>query len=262
MLGSVDAMGRLRIGLCAFLLLLASGCAGMQPEADGANDPFEPLNRGLFAFNRTLDGLILKPAARIYRGVVPEIGREGVHNVLANWTAPVTFLNDVLQGEPDRASETLGRFFLNTGFGLLGLLDVATYVGAEERHDEDFGQTLAVWGFGEGPYLVIPVIGPSNARDLGGRIADFFGDPVGIAARDNDLVWEIYARHGVDGIDTRARLMKPYDDLESGSLDFYAALRNFYRQRRDAEIRNNAPPPASATPKFDMDDDEPPAKPK
>ncbi|MSP83761.1 MAG: VacJ family lipoprotein [Alphaproteobacteria bacterium] len=240
-------MSSLKVGLCVFGLLWAMGCASTRPqtesgtgaEVDDVGDPLEPLNRGIFAFNRTIDGLILKPAAHIYRGVVPELGREGVHNVLSNWTAPVTFLNDVLQGEPDRASATLGRFFLNTGFGLLGLLDVATYVGAEERHDEDFGQTLAVWGSGEGPYLMLPIFGPSNPRDAVGLVADKLSDPLTWVLLDDTAS---FVRSGASALDTRSRYLDELDSLERTSIDFYAALRSLYRQRRNADIHNGAVP--------------------
>jgi phospholipid-binding lipoprotein MlaA len=223
-------------------VLLLAGCASTQPGSDGedfVNDPFEDVNRGIFAFNRTVDGLILKPAAQIYRGVVPELGREGVANVLENWTLPVTFLNDVLQGDQDRASETLGRFMLNSSVGLLGLLDVATYVGAEPVHDEDFGQTLAVWGAEEGPYLMLPVLGPSNPRDAIGRVADTLADP---------LTWVILseteglARMGATAVDTRSRYLDEMDELEKTSIDFYAALRSLYRQHRNSEIHNGEVP--------------------
>ena len=240
-------MGKLRIGLQAFLLLFAAGCGSTQPVADTLdvaeavqpNDPFETVNRGVFAFNRTIDGLILKPAALIYRGVVPQIGREGVSNVLTNWSSPVTFLNDVLQGETDRASVTLGRFMLNSTIGLLGVLDVASYVGAEANHDEDFGQTLAVWGSGEGPYLMLPLFGPSNPRDAVGMVVDHVSDPLTWVLLDDTAS---FARSGAGALDARSRYLDEIDSLERTSIDFYAALRSLYRQRRNADIHNGAVP--------------------
>lgn len=236
----VSARSIARAGLVTLALGLAA-CAS-QPAAEDpadavaeANDPLEPINRGVFAFNRTLDGLILKPAAIVYRGVLPEDARTGVRNVLVNWTSPVVFLNDVLQGDMDRATVTMGRFFLNTGFGFLGLLDVATAWGAEPGHDEDFGQTLGTWGVGEGPYLMLPIFGPSNPRDAVGLVVDHFTDPLTYVILSGD---ESLARGGVTAVDTRSRFLDQLDELEASSIDYYAALRSLYRQRRDAEIRN------------------------
>ncbi|MGH6718318.1 MAG: MlaA family lipoprotein [Alphaproteobacteria bacterium] len=209
--------------------------AAEETAAEDPNDPLEPINRGVFAFNRTVDGLLLKPAAQIYRGVVPEEGRTVVHNALVNWTSPVVFLNDLLQGDMDRATVTFGRFFLNTGFGFLGLLDVATAWGAEPGHDEDFGQTLAVWGFGEGPYLMLPIFGPSNPRDAVGLVVDHFTDPLNyVILHDTERL----VRSGMTAVDMRSRYLDQIDELERTSLDYYAATRSLYRQRRDSDIRN------------------------
>jgi phospholipid-binding lipoprotein MlaA len=135
----------------------------------------------------------------------------------------------------DRATVTLGRFFLNTGFGFLGLVDVATEWGAEPAHDEDFGQTLAVWGFGEGPYLMLPIFGPSNPRDAVGLVVDHFSDPLTYVILEGD---EGLIRGGVTAVDTRSRYLDQIDELEKTSIDYYAALRSLYRQSRNADIRN------------------------
>lgn len=235
--GALRATRAAVLAAVAVLTACASPPVASQTAIEDANDPLEPVNRGIFAFNRTLDGLILKPAAQIYRGVVPEPGRKGVHNLLVNWTSPVVFLNDILQGDMDRATVTLGRFFLNTGFGFLGVLDVATEWGAEPAHDEDFGQTLAVWGAGEGPYLMLPVFGPSNPRDAIGRVVDHFSDPLTYVILNAD---ERLVRFGVTAVDRRARYLDQIDELERTSIDYYAAIRSLYRQRRNAEIRNGA----------------------
>lgn len=244
MVASVAFGERTRLVVCAGLLALGvslAGCASApaaeegEAAALGQNDPLEPINRGIFAFNRTLDGVILKPAAQIYRGVVPSEARTGVRNILVNWTSPVVALNDILQGNMDRATVTVGRFFLNTGFGFLGLIDVATAWGAEPAHDEDFGQTLGAWGFGEGPYLMLPVFGPSNPRDAVGLVVDHFTDPLTYVILNAD---ENLARRGVTAVDTRSRYLGQLDGLEKSSIDYYAARRSLYRQRRDAEIRN------------------------
>ncbi len=240
-MGSGGEIGRR--GWCAVLVaatLALAGCAttppaGEESAAEDANDPLEPVNRGIFAFNRTVDGLVLKPAAQIYRGVVPQEGRTMVYNVLVNWSSPVVILNDLLQGDMDRATVTIGRFFLNTGFGFLGLFDVATAWGAEPGHEEDFGQTLGFWGFGEGPYLMLPLFGPSNPRDAVGLVVDHFTDPLNYIILDEtaELV-----RAGVTAVDTRSRYLDQIDELERTSLDYYAAIRSLYRQRRSSDIHN------------------------
>ena len=160
----------------------------------------EPLNRGVFQFNTVLDGLLLEPVARLYRMATPEFVRDGVSNFLANLTTPVVLANDLLQGEFKRAELTLGRFMLNTILGLGGgLIDVGGQLGMPQRHFEDFGQTLAVYGTGPGPYLVLPLLGPSTGRDATGRVVDLAFDPdypcpLAPAFSSTDRVW--YARTG------------------------------------------------------------------
>jgi phospholipid-binding lipoprotein MlaA len=230
--------GLARAGLVAALVALGGCVTAPAPDdaaADEANDPYEDLNRGVFAFNQTLDGLILKPAAQIYRGIVPEQGRIGIRNALANAASTVTFANDILQGDMDRATVTLGRLFINTLFGFGGLVDTASAWGAEPAHSEDFGQTLAVWGAEEGPYLMLPIFGPSNPRDAVGRLADAFTDPLNYVSLGTGA-WA--ARAGTTAVDMRSRYLDQLDELERTSVDFYAAIRSLYRQRRDAEIRN------------------------
>ena len=231
----------------AFLAISISGCA-TPPEGDAAaieaqkqaNDPIERVNRGIFAVNRGLDKAILKPLAFAYREVVPQPGRDGVRNVLDNLRGPIILDNDLLQGEIDRAATTFWRFIVNSTFGLLGLFDVATEMGLA-RHDEDFGQTLAVWGVGDGPYIMLPLFGPSNPRDTVGLIVDVFLDPFNIVARNEDAEYLSYTRFGLRAVDNRARRYDTLNDLERTSLDFYASIRSLYRQRRDDEIRNGVP---------------------
>ncbi|MCH8238080.1 MAG: VacJ family lipoprotein [Proteobacteria bacterium] len=230
--------------LAAFLIL-TGGCATSPDPGDREavaefnkiNDPGEPANRTLFEFNRTLDAGILKPLAKFYRDFTPQFFQDRVNDVLDNLHAPVIFLNDILQGEGERAMATLTRFVINSTVGLLGLVDVATEAGIE-GHDEDFGQTLAVWGVPEGPYVMLPIFGPSNPRDTIGLIVDFLTDPFNIWAANSDREYAIFARAGARAIDTRALYMDPMDDLEKSSVDFYATIRNLYRQRRDDQIRN------------------------
>lgn len=228
-----------------FALALLAGCATApdpgSPEAvaefQRLNDPIEPFNRAVFAFNQAIDKAIIKPLATLYRDYMPRVVQEAVTNVLANLRTPVVLANDVLQGNPERAGNTLGRFFVNTTVGLGGIADVAAEMGVA-RHAEDFGQTLAVWGAGEGPYLVLPIFGPSNPRDLTGLVADFFTDPLNWYAANTGREWITFAHAGTTAMDSRSRHMKALDDLERTSLDYYAAIRSLYRQRRADEIRN------------------------
>jgi phospholipid-binding lipoprotein MlaA len=160
--------------------LLLAGCATPPPASDPEalaeyrenNDPLEPANRAVQAFNEGLDRAVVKPVAIGYREYVPRPVRRGVRNVLNNLRGPVILFNDMLQGEPRRAGDTLGRFLLNSTFGVAGIFDVAEAWFGVSRHTEDFGQTLAVWGVGEGPFLFLPLAGPTNLRDLAGSGVD------------------------------------------------------------------------------------------
>lgn len=216
---------------------MAADLAQMAGEDD--NDPLEGLNRGIFEFNRVVDGLLIKPAAQIYRGVLPQQAQDSVRSFLRNLRSPVILVNDVLQGDMDRAGTTISRFLVNTTLGIVGLFDVAAELGIP-FHDEDFGQTLATWGIGEGPYLMLPILGPSNPRDVVGLASEWFLDPVNLYfTRKEDEDWVPWARAGLRGIDSRARSIDALDELERTSLDYYAAIRSLYRQQRANEIRNN-----------------------
>ena len=229
--------------------LLAAGLLAMPALAqDDVNDPLEPLNRGIFEFNRVLDGLLLEPAARMYRMATPQFIRTGVRNFLANLTTPVVFVNDLLQGEPHRAELTLGRFMMNTILGLGGLIDVGGMLGMPERHFEDFGQTLAVHGVGPGPYLMLPLLGPSNGRDAAGRVVDLGFDPLtvlgaaGVGIFIEPTTFGL-ARTGTQGLSSREDNLDEVDELKRSSIDLYAAVRSYYLQFRANEIRNGAPAP-------------------
>lgn len=205
-----------------------------------ANDPLEPMNRYFFELNRGLDQLLIFPIADTYRGAVPAGVRDSVRNFLDNLASPVILANDLLQGDVDRASKTWGRFLANTFIGVGGLFDVSGI----EKHSEDFGQTLAVWGVDEGFYLVLPLLGPRPPRDLvGWGVDSFLLDPVHWWAKSEDAEWVTITRFVVDGIDFRARNIETLDEIERSSIDFYAAIRSLYRQRRGDEIRNGAPAP-------------------
>jgi phospholipid-binding lipoprotein MlaA len=227
-----------RAALACGLLVAVLASSGARAQSD-ADDPLEPMNRVFFEFNRIMDGLLLEPAARIYRGVTPQFFRDAVNNFLDNLNTPVVLANDILQGEPYRAERTLGRFMLNTIMGVGGLVDVGGLLGMPERHSEDFGQTLAIYGVGEGPYLVLPLLGPSNPRDTFGFVVDFAFDPMTyVAPRDIAL-----ARFGTDLLAFREQNIEAFDELKRSSIDLYAATRTLARQLRASEIRNGAPAP-------------------
>ena len=240
----------LRLAFLAAGALLFQGCATPPTDPDAlaayeeANDPLEPMNREIFAFNKAADTYLIKPLAQGYVYIVPADGRKSVRNFLNNLRSPVVFANDLLQLELERAGTTLGRAVFNTTIGIGGLFDVASALGMP-YHDEDFGQTLAVWGLGEGPYLVLPILGPSNPRDTVGMVADGFMDPLNWYLDNVDLGYLTYVRAVIDGIDRRASVLDALDEIERTSLDFYATIRSLYRQRRVDEIQNGVPRPGT-----------------
>jgi phospholipid-binding lipoprotein MlaA len=250
----LGALPRLVAGLTIVMGgFLLQGCAtppsdpAARAEFEKDNDPLEPFNRAMFQFNLQVDGMFFKPAATVYREVLPEPVQKGVNNFLSNLRSPLVLANDLLQGEMGRAGNTTGRFVINTTVGILGVWDPATSMGME-RHSEDFGQTFAKWGVGDGMYLVLPFFGPSNPRDTAGLVTEYFLDPVNIWARNENADGWITARAMTTGIDFRARNMETLDELERTSIDYYTAIRSLYRQRRANEILNGAPTSAQPVP--------------
>jgi phospholipid-binding lipoprotein MlaA len=233
-------------GLTAAMLVSVAGCATAPTDPEELaeykeiNDPLEPTNRAVFEINLYLDRLILRPVAWTYREVVPDPGREVVTNFLNNLRSPYTFANDVLQGEVDRAGVTVARFLINTTIGIGGLADVAGNIFGLEYHAEDIGQTFAVWGADAGPYLMLPVIGPSNPRDAAGLGIEYFVEPVNWFLREKDAGEWVLVRTGVNAVDQRHQVLDTLDALERTSLDYYAQIRSISRQRRLDEIRNKA----------------------
>lgn len=225
------------ICLCAAMMLTLSAvaCAPAPEGEDGAvlSDPFEPVNRGIFAFNEVVDNAVLQPVARAYRFLVPEYGRQRVTNVLSNLTMPVVFLNSVLQGDPGNAFSSLFSFVLNSTLGIGGIFDFAGANTDLKVNKEDFGQTLGVWGFGSGAYIMLPIIGPSSARDTVGMVADWFSDPFNYA--DNEIV---ITRTVLRTIDARAGTLDLTDEVYRTSLDPYATFRSGYLQKREAMVKN------------------------
>ncbi|WP_082702214.1 VacJ family lipoprotein [Pseudacidovorax intermedius] len=194
-------------------------------------DPFEPFNRGVFRFNKAVDDAVLKPVATTYRDVVPSLMRSGVTNFFSNLGDVWNFANNVFMLKGQNAAETFMRLNVNTFFGLGGLLDVATDLGIE-RHGADFGQTLGYWGVPAGPYLMLPLLGPSTVRDTAALPLDWQGDPVSSV---NDRTAEV-GLSALRIVDKRARYLRTTSLLEDAALDPYSFVRDAYLQRRRAEV--------------------------
>lgn len=220
--------------------LLLAGCAtppadpAQRAEFDRTNDPLEPMNRAIFKFNDAAYENVLFPVARGYNHL-PDPARNGIHNVIGNLGEPVVFMNKSLQGDVSSAGTTVARFLVNTVFGFGGLIDVASHNGIDEPKTGDFGATLYTYGIGEGPYLVLPVFGPSNPRDTVGMAADGEADPWAWV-----FLYTTYPeRFGVaagEGVDTLAGRIDDYEDARKTSVDFYAFLRSSFRQNRRFDL--------------------------
>jgi len=233
-------------------VLLAGSLAGCakapvnDPEAmedfRQTNDPLEPTNRVFYAINNGLDTVILKPVAQGYRAVFPEPVRTGIHNFLDNVGAPVRLTNDTLQGKPRRAGDTMMRFLINTTAGVVGIFDVAKDLGYP-NHDTDFGLTLANWSVPEGPFLFLPVLGPSSPREAAGFGADIMIDPFTWIGRGTQAAKiASWSRTGISAVDTRAGVLDQVDQIKKTALDPYATFRSLYRQNRAGkldQIRND-----------------------
>jgi phospholipid-binding lipoprotein MlaA len=231
-------------GLIVALALLPA-CATRPPANDPiavaqykkVDDPLEPMNRTIYKFNNAFYEYFFGPITTAYRTIFPKVIRDGARNFLFNLDAPIVFLNDVLQAQGKRATDTLGRFVLNSTVGVGGFFDPATDLGIP-WHDEDFGQTLAVYGIKDGGYIMIPVYGPSSTRDGFGLIVDLLADPVSWILSSQNVGYLGWPRLGARGIDKYDRNQRILDDLRENSVDGYVALRSYYRQNRDFEIRN------------------------
>lgn len=237
-----------RFAIASILALGLVGCATAPTDPvereiyDEANDPAQPLNEAIFEFNLALDKIILRPVAKVYEAVLPDLVRDGVRNFVRHLKTPVILANDLLQGDVDRAGETMGRFVFNTVAGVGGIFDVAGEAGIE-YHQEDFGQTLAVWGVDEGAYIMLPVLGPSSGRDVAGLVVDTVMDPLfwwGQNSSEPIIENNTLIRAVTEAVDSRSRNYQQLEDLEETSLDFYATVRSLYRQQRNDLIRNGA----------------------
>jgi phospholipid-binding lipoprotein MlaA len=227
--------------LIVFSVLSACATTANEPAVSDSSDsstsdPWEPANRAVYAFNDGLDKVSLKPVAKGYRKVFPAFMRRGVNNFFSNLRTPVTIINQVLQGKGRRALSDTGRLLVNSTIGIGGLFDPATAAGIGE-HDEDFGQTLATWGIPDGPYVMLPLLGPRNLRDAVALPLDLLAYPLyqheETAVRDKLL--------GLDAVNTRARLLAA-EGLIEDSTDAYVTIREAYRQNREFKIFDGEPP--------------------
>jgi phospholipid-binding lipoprotein MlaA len=217
-------------------LIFALSLPGVALAQESTGDPLEGMNRAVFAFNDAVDKVALEPLARGYRAVTPRPVRGGVSNVLANLRAPVTLANDILQAEPGRAGTTAGRFWINTTLGLVGVFDVARRMGLEP-HSEDFGQTLGKWGLESGPYLVLPLLGPSSLRDATGRIVDAGFDPINYASFDGDDATRA-TRTVLTVVSGRESALEAVENVRSNSIDPYVSVRSSYLLLRQSAVQN------------------------
>ena len=222
-------------------VLTMTACASIQQtERVATIDPFERVNRAVFSFNETADQYVIKPIAEGYKFVLPEFVRTGVTNFFSNINDVLTGANNLLQGKPANAVSDIGRFFINSTIGILGLFDVASDMGLDKNR-EDFGQTLGVWGFSDGPYVVLPLFGASNVRDTVGLVVDVKADFI---TNTNQLsADEKIAIDSLRIINRRANLLDAGQLIEDAAFDKYSFLRDSYLQRRRNQIYDGYPPP-------------------
>lgn len=240
------------------LTALAFATCALAPDAaraqEAVSDPWEGFNRDLYTVHDAVDRAVLEPVARGYRAVTPRPVRQGVVNFLRNLRGPVIFANDVLQGEFGRAGVTAARFGLNTTVGLVGVFDPASGVGLE-RHNEDFGQTLAVWGVDSGPYIFLPLMGPTTVRDGAGRIIDAAFDPLTWARGDDIDAWRA-ARGVTTAVAAREQALDAVEAIRRDSVDPYVTIRTSYGLLRESAIANG-PAEVEDLPEFEAIDEAP-----
>ena len=243
-------MNKILASMILSLLIATSSIAG----SDGQNelsknnngqvkDCFEKINRGVFAFNKALDGVVFEPLAKGYR-YLPTPVKSSASNFVENVSTLLTIPNNVLQGDFGLAGKNTGRFIVNSTLGILGIFDPASKMGLNNYEKEDWGQTLATWGAGEGCYLVLPILGPSTLRDTVGSLTNYVGGDAwyNITVRNDTRYvsdFDYYASVGVNGVDFRAKNLESFQNLEENSLDFYASVKSLYLQDRKKKIANS-----------------------
>ena len=233
------------LAICFLLTLNSCASVSEQSRTIGEdtydnNDPYESTNRTIFQFNEDLDNMIFKPVARGWRKI-PDFPRKNLTNLAETARAPLDIANSLLQFDAESIRITLSRFLINMTFGVGGMYDAASKkeFGSIEKRNEDFGQTLATWGIKEGPYVMLPIFGPSNIRDAFGRGLDTIFNPLTFAYRINNVGFEARLPEPVvSGVSTRDKYMDYIEEIKNGSLDFYATMRSLYRQKRAKDISN------------------------
>ena len=203
---------------------------------DEVYDPLEPFNRAIFSFNNVADKVFLEPVAKGYKKL-PSPVQSGISNFLSNLRTPLVIVNQFLQGQGSNAFQSTGRFLVNSTVGVFGLFDVADKLGLEEK-EEDFGQTLATWGVGDGFYIVLPLFGPSNLRDTTGMVLTMVTDPMNAYFVSEGESWMVPMRTAVNAVDQRSKIIDEVNALRDNSVDYYAAVRSSYYQNRNAAINN------------------------
>ncbi len=232
-------------------LIVGSGLTACTTTS--SDDPLAGYNHTMFDANAAVDQSLVEPFVKGYRDITPQPIRDGVHNVLDNLRAPTDLMNNVLQGKPDGAVQTVLRFVVNSTIGIAGLFDPATSMGIPLR-TEDFGQTLAVWGAGNGAYVVLPFLGPSNVRDTTGLVVDVFSHPFAVVRYRGETLVQL-TRFSVNAMDARTNAIDLIDNLQENSVDQYAAYRSLYEQSRADAIRDGELD-VDDLPDFDEFDDE------
>lgn len=212
----------------------------VQVEVTPINDPLEPFNRAVFQFNKYVDLAILKPVTSVYEFILPKFIRNGIRNLLVNLSAPIVMANSLLQGDFANFELTLHRFIVNSTLGMGGVNDVASHLNMPTSTKSDFGQSLGVWGVGHGFYLVLPIIGPSSARDGLGRVVDGVSDPFNAVWHDSETYWPIYTRAGLSAVDARSSAGGAYDDVMKNAVDPYVTFRSIYVQNRAYLVQDQA----------------------
>ncbi|MDO4936795.1 MAG: VacJ family lipoprotein [Sutterellaceae bacterium] len=248
-----------QIGLSALCVsaLMLGGCAQI-PEGSGSDpsDPWETMNRHTFAFNNTVDTYVLRPVAKGYEAVMPQFARDRISNIYVNLGEPSNVMNNALQGKGEGALVSLFRFLINTTLGVGGMFDVAGTAGGQPVRNEDFGQTLAVWGVPSGPYFVIPFLGPSTVRDTAGLGVDYLSQP----QTYTDGGWIEWGMWGLYGLDTRARLI-PATDLLKDAVDPYVMAREGFLSMRNNAVWDGNPPFEFPKDEFEDEEDDVPQEP-
>ncbi len=239
------------LSIFVFFLQTSTANAGSTSEElkgsgsnDTANECFEGFSRAMFKFNHALDGALFEPIAKGYRAL-PVGLRKGTSNVVNNLRSLLTLTNNVLQGDFRKAGDTAGRFVVNSTIGILGIWDPATGLGFEDHGKEDFGQTIGVWGSGSGCYFVLPILGPTTARDAVGLVGNMFLDPVYQITHNTEVANRSYSEHNywyyrsTGAVDFRAKNIESFDTIEETSIDLYASIKSLYLQNRNKKISNS-----------------------